>query len=260
MTEGRIILHELAFTGPDRETARLSFEARPNFIYGASNTGKSFSLSAIDFMLGAGSGILPDIEEAAGYDTAWLALTLPSCRTITLSRARAGGDFNVWDGLGAGVDPHARTLVLGGTHSAKNPNSLSHFLLSEVGLAGRRIATNKSGNTENFTFRDLAPFVLLDETSIQAPRSPVTSGQRDDPREQSAFRLLISGEDDSAIVAKLSPPAFRTSKMGKISAVDELIATVEAHISLATAALAGEEQPATLEARLEELRSIWEAD
>ena len=55
----RIILHHIAFTGPGQDTARLKFKERPTFIYGASNTGKSYSLKAIDFMLGGASGSLP---------------------------------------------------------------------------------------------------------------------------------------------------------------------------------------------------------
>ena len=82
-------------------------------------------------------------------------------------------------------------------------------------MTGKRIAKNKSGVTENFTFRDIAPLILLKETEIQAEHSPISSGQRDNTREQSVFRLMISGKDDKAIVAKLTPLHSRLPRQQK---------------------------------------------
>src|SRR3546814_5134843 len=59
----RLRIDEIAFTSKDRETsAGLDLSAPFSFIYGASNTGKSFAVKAIDFMLG-GNRELPDINE-----------------------------------------------------------------------------------------------------------------------------------------------------------------------------------------------------
>jgi hypothetical protein len=255
----RIILHHIAFTGPSLETARLKFNKRPTFIYGASNTGKSFSLKAIDFMLGAGSGALPAITEVEKYDTAWLALTLPSGRTVTLSRSTKGGDFKLHKGIREGENPKELPTVLGGKHSANRTDTLSHLLLNELDLTGKRVAKNKSGVTDNFTFRDIAPLVLLKETEIQAEHSPITSGQRADTKEESVFRLMISGSDDAAIVAKLTAPAFKTSKTAKIDALSDLIAVTDAEIARTTAGLSDEKNPASLETRLGDARQMWEA-
>ncbi|WP_140323958.1 AAA family ATPase, partial [Vibrio parahaemolyticus] len=43
-------LRFLAFTGPKKETASVSFGPGLNIIYGPSNTGKSSIVDAIDFM------------------------------------------------------------------------------------------------------------------------------------------------------------------------------------------------------------------
>jgi hypothetical protein len=252
----RIVLHHIAFTGPRQTTARLEFGERPTFVYGASNTGKSFSLKAIDFMLGGDS--LPAITQAKNYDTAWLALTLPSGHAVTLSRATSGGEFHLHKGIREAPDPHEQPTVLRARHAPGKTDTLSHLLLNELGLTGKRIAKNKSGTTENFTFRNIAPFILLHETEIQAERSPVSSGQRDDTKEQSAFRLMISGKDDKAIVAKLTPPAFKASKTAKIEALTELIASTDLAIAQARAALSGEDDRSTLEARLVHARQLWE--
>jgi len=54
-------LTHIAFHGPERPVASLSFGPGLNVIYGASEVGKSFVVEAVDFMLG-GRGPLRDIR------------------------------------------------------------------------------------------------------------------------------------------------------------------------------------------------------
>ena len=60
-------LRFLGFFGPQKPPATVTFGYGLNVIYGASNTGKSFIVEAIDFMLG-GKPPLRDIPERVGYD------------------------------------------------------------------------------------------------------------------------------------------------------------------------------------------------
>jgi len=76
MTDPRLILGGLTFTGSKVEPVKLGFSRGLNILYGASNTGKSFTLKVLDFMLG-GSRDLPDIEQRRAYERAWLAIDLP---------------------------------------------------------------------------------------------------------------------------------------------------------------------------------------
>ncbi len=62
-----LMLRHLVYTGPGVSAATLRFGPGLNLLLGASNTGKSFAVKTIDFMLGAG-GRLPDIEERRAYD------------------------------------------------------------------------------------------------------------------------------------------------------------------------------------------------
>jgi hypothetical protein len=72
VTQGIRIRH-LTFTGPQKPVAMLEFGPGMNVLYGASDTGKSFVVNAIDFMLG-GKGPLPDIPEREGYDRVLLGI------------------------------------------------------------------------------------------------------------------------------------------------------------------------------------------
>src|SRR3546814_6846158 len=70
----RLRIDEIAFTSKDRETsAGLDLSAPFSFIYGASNTGKSFAVKAIDFMLG-GNRELPDINERKPFQRIAMAM------------------------------------------------------------------------------------------------------------------------------------------------------------------------------------------
>ncbi|UPK26552.1 P-loop NTPase family protein [Bradyrhizobium sp. 195] len=85
------------------------FEERINVVWGASNSGKSYIVKALDLMSGAKTP-LPPITEAQGYDKCWLELELPVSRTVTLSRAMKGGDFGLHIGS---IDPESAGRLLG---------------------------------------------------------------------------------------------------------------------------------------------------
>jgi len=65
MTATALTLRHLAFTGANKPIADIEFGDGLNVIYGASETGKSFILESIEFMLG-GSENLRDIPERVG--------------------------------------------------------------------------------------------------------------------------------------------------------------------------------------------------
>jgi TolA-binding protein len=227
----RIILQSLTFTGPEKLPAALTFGDSLTLVWGASNTGKSFALKALDFMFG-GSKPLPDIEERQGYDTAWLALALPNEGDVTLSRSLSGGAFSLHQGHVTGPVAGEVVRILQPKHDAASNRNLSTLLLAELGLRGKEVATNAFGQKRPLSFRDLGLTYLVDETSIQIERSPVEGGQRDArTTERSVFRLLVTGLDDSAIVAVDDPKKFNAARQIRLEVVDEMIAEVEAAIS-----------------------------
>lgn len=226
----QIVIRSLTFTGPDKTPAALTIGDKLTLIWGASNTGKSFTLKALDFMFG-GSKPLPDIKERQGYDTAWLALTLPNEGDVTLSRALSGGAFSLHSGHVTAPVAGKIARKLQPKHDAVSDGNLSALLLAEIGLRGKEVATNAFGKKRQLSFRDLGLTYLVDETSIQSERSPVEGGQRGDrPTERSVFRLLLTGLDDSAIIAVEDPKNFNAAKQVRLEVINEMIAKVEAAI------------------------------
>jgi DNA repair ATPase RecN len=117
MAQPGLRLRHLVFHGPNRSPAALEFGPGLNLIYGASESGKSFVVEAIDFMLG-GKQQLPDIPE----------------------RRVDGGAFRVYSGLY--LEPPAdETAVaeLADQHNERNYSNLSMFLLNRCGMDGKRV-------------------------------------------------------------------------------------------------------------------------
>jgi hypothetical protein len=231
MTSAGLIIRHLAFVGPNVELVKVEFESGLNLLYGASNTGKSFTLKSIDFMLG-GTTELPEFPERAGYDTVHLGFSLIGKGDFTLTRSISGGNFLLYDGLLFNVKDRPIVKTLAPTMHTKSKESLPQFLLESLSFSGKRLAKNSDGVTENLGFRDLAAISLVDETSIQSERSPVESdlGPMAKTKERSLFRLLLSGIDDSSIVPTIDEKTFKTSKAVRIEVIEELLLSVNSRL------------------------------
>ncbi|MGU3420838.1 hypothetical protein [Methylobacterium sp. D54C] len=223
MTYGRWHIERLRFTGRNNKESILGFDDGLSLVYGASNTGKSFALKALDFMLG-GQRELPSIRERDPYSKVWLDVAFSLDDRVSLERAIAGGAFKLHSG---DVE-----RVLAPRHDANSPNNISSFLLMKMGASGRKVSLDASGTHGNLTFRDIAPLVLTNEISIQSENSPAESGDRgDQTRERNVLKFLLTGEDDGAIVPVVKPKDFRTGRAAKAAVLQDMIDQLNADIS-----------------------------
>lgn len=231
MTAPSLRLRHLCFTGPEKLKAKVEFDAGLNVVYGASDTGKSFLVESIDFMLGA-KGPLSDIPERVGYDRIFLAIETSEKMSFTLTRATTGGRFQMYEGLHDSMPPGVPAAVLGAAHSAKKATNLSRFLLGKVGLDGKTVRTDADNETRGVSFRDLCHVCLITETDIQKKGSPIETGQVVSKTvEHSIFKLLLTGVDDSALVPVAHVTAAAQSRAAKLEVLDELIATCQQKIA-----------------------------
>ncbi|MCG3193037.1 MAG: hypothetical protein DIJKHBIC_02286 [Thermoanaerobaculia bacterium] len=202
----------------------MTFGAGLNVIFGASDTGKSFVVEAIDFMLG-GKSALRDFPERIGYDSVLLGLETLDGDCYTLQRSVEGGGFRVFDGLY--IEPPSADIsarVLADQHSEKSSDNLSTFLLERCGLAGKRVRRNKGGVTNSLSFRNLARLVIVDENDIIAKRSPLSDGNPTaDTPNFATFKLLLTGVDDSALTVKDPKSAEAQSFEAQLGLLDQLL-------------------------------------
>lgn len=231
MTISRLMIRHLSFTGPLVTPAEIEFSEGCNLIWGASNTGKSFTLKAIDFMLG-GSKKLPDISERQGYDTIQLSFTINGTNDFILTRSINGGAFSLYKGLDRTPSESQSNHILDPAHKPNDLSNLSNFLLSQLGFKGKFLAKDSFGNKESLSFRDLAHILIANEIAIQAERSPIEGGQHSDRSlERSVFRLMLTGLDDSTITPVEKPQKTKEIKATKLELLDEIIAEIDDQLS-----------------------------
>ncbi|MYQ73762.1 hypothetical protein GTY78_22435 [Streptomyces sp. SID4934] len=242
------LLH-LTFVGPGKEPATVEFGPHLTVIYGASETGKSFIVEALDYMLGAGS--LKEIQEADGYTRILLGLRLADGQTVTVSRAPGDNKVDIHSGdlRALTAAPPEQTLAV--RHSAKSENNLSRYLLKLIGADGRNLLKNQRGDLVSLSFRHLAHLCVISETQMAAPRSPVlTSGQSTSATaEKSAFKYLLTGQDEQERPKGSSDVEKKVGK-GKIDLLDQLITETRDSLALEANETQLQEQVGRLETAL----------
>jgi len=274
MSDIGYFITRLTLDGPEVESAVIELSDGLNVISGPSNTGKTYIAQCIDFVLGA-SKSPEDIVEARPYDRARVALTARSkADEYELSRSLRGGDITLTTSDGS-------SKSLNGKHSPSSIDTVSYFLLSLCGLAGKKVLKNQRGTTRTVSFRDIARLTLVDEESIIKRESPIHSGRPTDSTvEQSVFRLLLTGVDDSSVVESKEVKVQKAESRGKSEILDSLEGELRGRLAEMNAdesadevrtrrqrlddALAGvsnslDEQRANASSVEEERRSAWKA-
>jgi hypothetical protein len=222
MNAAGLRIRHLTFWGPNREPAFVSFEAGLNVIYGASNTGKSFIVDSIDFMLG-GKGPLRDIPEGVGYDRILLAMETLDGQGFTIQRSTNGGAFRIYEGLFSRTAPRGDGAEYAEQHNERRDDNLSAYLLSKIGLSKKRLRRNKQNDTQSLSFRNLARLVIVNEEEIIQQRSPLSDGTYTaDTANTSVFKLLLTGVDDSSLVSTTVTKREDTSREAQVDLLDQL--------------------------------------
>lgn len=226
-TETGFYLAWLRLTGPQLEPAEVSFEPGLNVIWGASNSGKSFIFSCIEFMLGRDTPP-EEITEAKGYTTGWLAfIERAGKKQWVLERDLKGGDFRLHPATGKQWTLATPATTIAAKASPDRSSTISHVLLSTIGMEMSKIMQPQSkGGTRNVSFRDLAHFTFVDETRIIAKKTPVyPTMQRDAVTpELSMFSFLVTGKDFTGMITAPDIKLEKASWRGKNELYEQLIA------------------------------------
>lgn len=244
-------MRHLVFLGPNRTPARVDFGPGLNVIYGASDTGKSFIVEAIDFMLG-GKTALRDIPERVGYDVVLLGIECNG-EQFTLRRSADGGRFRLYAGLLYDIPADLEPITeLADQHSDRQADNLSAFLLQHCGLAGKRVRRNKAGVTNSLSFRNLARLLIVTETEVTEQRSPLSDGNPTaDTPNFATFKLMLTGIDDSSLVAPEQTAEDQTRE-AQIEMLDKLIGDYRERLRESA------NQPRELDSQLERLENTLE--
>jgi hypothetical protein len=226
---GRLALSHLTFTGTNAAPASVDFSPHVTVIHGPSDTGKSFIVDAIDFVLGAKE--LKEIPEREGYSRVLLGLELPTGERITLARSVDGGSISLYRS-DIRVEPSTPAdETLAAKHSAASTKNISRFLLDQVGLDEKQVRKNARNETFMLSFRDLTRLCLIGETEMQAEEAPGLSGNPvNKTKEVSALKLLLTGEDDSALTAVPSAQEQKRLRGARQEVVERMLSQLESQL------------------------------
>lgn len=225
-----LLFRYLAFFGPGKSPADLIFSPGLNVICGASETGKSFIVESIDFMLGKENPVR-DIPERDGYDRIRLAIESSGWPPLTIDRSVEGGNFQCYEEVLKENPAQSEPKILRWKHSAARQDTLSFTLLARTGLASKVLRRNAAGDTRSLSFRDIVRLCAATEEKIQGRDSPLLSGQYTTATaEYAAFKLLLTGVDDSALVATKEVSDRGEQDTGKIDLLDKMIADLQVEL------------------------------
>lgn len=223
----KIRLEHLTFTGGNLEPAGIQFGEGVTLVYGGSNAGKSYSLEAINFMLG---GNRPDIlDQGEQYTRVLLGLTLGDGRQVTLERARKGGALKIYEGLARDGNLTGRTsTVVSAEHGKGKDGSVSELLLESIGINDAKVASTEAAQLVSFSIRHFMPYVAINEDRMFTADSPTIISPKNGPTlNKNVFRFILTGQDDSDIIEVPNEKAIKASNDGKVELLDELIGELD---------------------------------
>lgn len=217
MSQPGFRLVALRLTGKEVEDAVVQFEKGLNVICGPSDTGKTFILQCINYILG-GKDKPKDIPEASGYDTIHLEIaTYTDPKNITLRRSLRGGGIEVTP---EGEEP----VTLKSQHDKNKTDNLSYYLLNLCGLAGKWLRKNKNNTKQSLSFRNIIHHCLVSEEKVIKEASPLLTGRNaTKTAELSLFRLLLTGVDDSSVVETEAAKVSKIRVESKNEVLQDLI-------------------------------------
>ncbi|WP_224276012.1 ATP-binding protein [Streptomyces sp. LS1784] len=228
-----LALMHLTSVGPDKPPASVEFGPHLTVIYGASETGKSYIVEAIDYMLGATK--LKTISQADGYTHMLLGLHTADGQIVTLCREMGGTKVDVFEDDLRSLPAVAPNRTLNLKHDPKAENNLSRYLLKIVGVDGRRVLKNARRVLRTLSFRDLAHLCVITDTPMADGRSPVLASRQTikETEDKSVFKLLLTGEDEPEGPTGASNVEKKVGK-GKIELLDQLITQAQSRLEIAS--------------------------
>lgn len=212
------------------EPALISFDHNLSVVCGASDTGKSFLVEAIDFLLGGKD--LRKIPELEGYDRARIAIESSKKGIWTFERSVDGGNYRIFEGnIGDAIDVK-QSGTINMKHAAGREDNISGWLLSSIGLLGKNVRKNANGDCRSLSFRDIARLIIVNEQEIIRQDSPFLTGQYvSKTAEKSTLKLMLTGTDDSAIVPADTRKQSESNDLAKAELIEQWISDSEDEIT-----------------------------
>ena len=207
----RLTLTGIRVEGQAVQPAAVDFAPGLNVISGASETGKTFIASTIDFLLGASS---PPLENALSrkYNRAFLGIRAGNA-DITVERDFRENIVQIYENALNAPAGQMPKRQMAASMRGNPTESLSQYLLTLIGLGGKLIRKNQYGEKAALSLRNVAHLTVVSEERIISRNSPVLSGEATViPLERAIFSYFLTGMDDAELTA-IEKPKDRKARL-----------------------------------------------
>lgn len=229
MSEG-IYFTKFSVLGPNKIPAELNLTNGLNVIWGPSDTGKSYILDCLNYLLG-GKDEPKKIDEAKGYKYIQAEVRTFSGKIFTISREFGQGIIDAAECPFQEFEKNPNKMKFSAKHSEFTDN-LSLYLLTLLELNGKKIKVNMWNDLRNLSFRNLCRFCLIKEDRIITRASPIFDGlPQDDTENKSLFKLFLTGTDDSDLPTSNNPEQGKSRIKGKIDLIQAQIDSKKKELS-----------------------------
>ncbi|CAL6172207.1 AAA family ATPase [Vibrio alginolyticus] len=219
-------INKILFIGDDNK-ASIDFSNHLHIVHGASNTGKSLLIEAIDYMFG--SEELKEVKpESEKYSEVAMQLYLNS-KPYTVFRKWPSNSFEIYHDFVEekdGANFYSYFKVGKETKTVKN---ISDFYLS--GLRDVEISSNLYGEKSSLTIRLLSRVFFSSEEKIISSNSPIVVGDTsEDSKNKNIFKFLLTGNDDSNVKTVVRGNEFKSEKKGQLDVLRDVVETLQSDL------------------------------
>ncbi|WP_050044825.1 hypothetical protein [Bradyrhizobium sp. LTSP849] len=220
-------IRTIALRGKEVEDAVITFNDRSNIVAGASDTGKSYLVRCIDYILGADK-MKKRIDEAAPYSRLFVEFENSKAEFLTLERGLNGGNLTAYPGKFKDAENGKGETIVPKRKGKSRAKDVTAALFAFAGLQEALLRKNDRGNTNRLTIRTILPLFLVDEVSIIDERSPILGRAGfDETARKRAFAYMLSGKGDEGIVAAERKDIAKARIGARLDLISDLLAPIE---------------------------------
>ncbi|WP_340672205.1 hypothetical protein [Bradyrhizobium ottawaense] len=205
----------------------VAFGDGANILAGASDTGKSYLVHCLDYIFGADE-LSKRIPEAESYSQLLVEFTNSAGKHLTLERSLAGGDLAAHHERLTSIKDGASEKIVPSRSGRSQARDVTAVLFEFAGIGEAVLRKNDRGETQRLTIRTLLPLFLVDEISVIHERSPILGDSGFDvTARRRAFAYLLSGKDDSGIIAAEKKEIVNARRGAQLGLIEDLLTPIE---------------------------------
>lgn len=220
-------IRSVVLRGYGVEDATVSFTDRANIVAGASDTGKSYIVHCLDYILGADK-MRKHIPEAEKYSQLFVEFENSKQKFITLERNLSGGDIASHHGRLVQIEKGGGEKIVASRSGKSQAKDVTGLLFEFAGIDEAKLRKNDRGEVQRLTVRTMLPVFLVDEISVIEERSPLLgSNGFDATAHKRAFAYMLSGKDDAGIIAAEKREIANAQLKARLGILADLLSPIE---------------------------------